>query len=190
MDFWTGFFWHKNDKKGYFQGMFFNNFKRNFKKKFSWDTLGKHHHKNIAVHLGIAQIAIGPPPPHSNGHSVAPIFGQHHANARLYMVISSKNRCHKPSWQAFWPPQNQANACLYLDNSPPNRCQKPSWQGFRPPPPNGQCPNELLYFLSGASLNRWNLIWFKLIWFMLIWFKENTDHGYNDEQWKTFLPFN
>ena len=25
--------------------------------------LGKHHHKNIAVHLGIAQIAIGPPPP-------------------------------------------------------------------------------------------------------------------------------
>ena len=46
--------------------------------------LGKPHHKNIAVHLGIAQIAIGPPSPHSNGHSVAPIFGQNHANARLY----------------------------------------------------------------------------------------------------------
>ena len=46
-----------------------------------------------------------------------------HANARLYMVISSKNRCHKPSWQ-----------------------------GLRPPPPNGQCPNEQRYFYSGASL--------------------------------------
>merc|ERR1712226_968180 len=34
-------------------------------------------------------------------HSVAPIFGQNHANARLYMVISSKNRCHKPSWQGL-----------------------------------------------------------------------------------------
>ena len=63
-------------------------------------------------------------PPHSNGHSVAPIFGQNHANARLY-----------------------------LDISPKNRCPKPSWQGFRPrPPPNGQCPNELLYFLSGATI--------------------------------------
>ena len=30
------------------------------------------------------------PPPHSNGHSVAPIFGQNHANARLYMDISPK----------------------------------------------------------------------------------------------------
>ena len=73
--------------------------------------------------MGIAQIAIGPPSPHSNGHSVAPIFGQNHVNARLYMVISPKNRCHKPSWQ-----------------------------GFRPPAPNGQCPNELLYFYGGASL--------------------------------------
>ena len=59
----------------------------------------------------------------SNGHSVAPIFGQNHVNASLYMVISPKNRCHKPSWQ-----------------------------GFRPPAPNGQCPNELLYFYGGASL--------------------------------------
>ena len=64
-------------------------------------TLGKLQHKNIAVHLGIAQKAIGPPPPHSNGHSVAPIFGQNHANARFYMDISPKNRCHKPSWQFF-----------------------------------------------------------------------------------------
>ena len=53
--------------------------------------LGKPQHKNIAVHLGIAQIAIGPPSPHSNGHSVAPIFGQNHSNARLYMDISLKN---------------------------------------------------------------------------------------------------
>ena len=57
---------------------------------FKHIVLGKPHHKNIAVHLGIAQIAIGPPP-HSNGHSVAPIFGQNHANARLYMDISPKN---------------------------------------------------------------------------------------------------
>ena len=62
------------------------------------------------------------PPPLSNGHSGAPIFGQNHANA--------------------W---------LYLDISPKNRCPKLSWQGFRHPPPNGQCPNELLYFLNGAS---------------------------------------
>ena len=48
---------------------------------------------------------------------------KNHANARLYMVISSKNRCHKPSWQ-----------------------------GLRPPPPNGQCPNEQRYFFGGASL--------------------------------------
>ena len=39
------------------------------------------------------------PPPLSNGHSVAPIVGQNHANARLYML----NRCHKPSWQGFRP---------------------------------------------------------------------------------------
>ena len=97
---------------------------------FSTTTLGKPQHKNIAVHLGIAQIAIGPTPPHSNGHSVAPIFGQNHANARLYMVISSKNRCHKPSWQ-----------------------------GFRPPAPNGQCPNELLYFYGGASLSHIGMTW-------------------------------
>ena len=98
--FWTfeqGFFGIKMIKRGIFRVCFSIILREILKKKFSWDTLGKHHHKNIAVHLGIAQIAIGPPPPHSNGHSVAPIFGQHHANARLYMVISSKNRCHKPS---------------------------------------------------------------------------------------------
>ena len=80
-------------------------------------------------HLGIAQIAIGPPHPHSNGHSVAPIFGQNHANARLYMDIIPKNRCHKPSWQ-----------------------------GFRPPHPNGQCPNEQRFFYSGASLSLWTCL--------------------------------
>ena len=87
-------------------------------------TLGKHHYKKISVHLGIAQIAIRPTPPQSNGHSVAPIFGQNHAIARLYMDIIPKNRCHKPSWQ-----------------------------GFRPPHPNGQCPNEQRFFYSGASLS-------------------------------------
>ena len=58
-------------------------------------ALGKPQIKFVSVHLGIAQIAIGPPSPHSNGHSVAPIFGQNHANARLYMDISPKNRCQK-----------------------------------------------------------------------------------------------
>jgi len=33
LDFWTGFFWHKNDTKGYFQGMFFQQFKEKFKKE-------------------------------------------------------------------------------------------------------------------------------------------------------------
>ena len=28
LDIWTGLFWHKNDTKEYFQGMFFNNLKR------------------------------------------------------------------------------------------------------------------------------------------------------------------
>ena len=36
---------------------------------------GKPHRIKIHVHLGIAQIALGPPPPHSNGHSVALFFG-------------------------------------------------------------------------------------------------------------------
>ena len=94
--------------------------------QMSWPrpALGKPQWENIVVHLGIAQIAIGPPlPPHSNRHFVAPIFGQNHANARLYMDISPKNRCHKPSWQ-----------------------------GFRPPHPNGQCPNEQRFSYVGASL--------------------------------------
>ena len=56
--------------------------------------------------------------------SVAPIFGQNHANARLY-----------------------------LDISPKIGAPKHPGRGLEPPfPPNGQCPNELLYFLSGASL--------------------------------------
>ena len=38
----------------------------------------------MAVHLGIAQIAIGLPPAVKR----APIVGQNHANARLYMDIS------------------------------------------------------------------------------------------------------
>ena len=109
--FWTfeqGFFGIKMIKRGIFRVCFSIILREFLKKKFSWDTLGKHHHKNIAVHLGIAQIAIGPPSPHSNGHSVAPIFGQNHANARLYMDISPKNRCHKPSWQGFRPPPKRA----------------------------------------------------------------------------------
>ena len=79
--------------------------------------------------MGIAQIAIRPTPPQSNGHSVAPIFGQNHANARLYMDIIPKNRCHKPSWQ-----------------------------GFRPPHPNGQCPNEQrFFFIVVLPLGDWHL---------------------------------
>ena len=46
LDFWTGLFWHKNDTKGYFQGMFFNNLKR----KISTGHIGK-------------QDTFDPPPP-------------------------------------------------------------------------------------------------------------------------------
>ena len=35
-------------------------------------------------------------------------FGQNRANARLYLDISPKNRCHKPYWQGFGPPPKWA----------------------------------------------------------------------------------
>ena len=60
--FWTfeqGFFGIKMIQRGIFRVCFFNNLKRNLKKKFSWDTLGKHHYKNISVHLGIARLGGG-----------------------------------------------------------------------------------------------------------------------------------
>ena len=45
------------------------------------------------------------PPPALKRALCGTYFGQNHANARLYMDISPKNRCHKPSWQGFRPPK-------------------------------------------------------------------------------------
>ena len=73
--FWTfeqGFFGIKMIQRGIFRVCFFNNLKRNLKKKFSWDTLGKHHYKNISVHLGIARLGGGSQP--LPGWFVAAIF--------------------------------------------------------------------------------------------------------------------
>ena len=39
-------------------------------------AFGKPHYKQIPFHLGISEIEIGPPPPHSNEHSGA-IFSGH-----------------------------------------------------------------------------------------------------------------
>ena len=38
------------------------------------DSLGKHHYKKISVHLGIAQIAIRPPPPRSQTGTLWHLF--------------------------------------------------------------------------------------------------------------------
>ena len=92
--------------------------------------LGKPHRKNHPRHLGIALLAIAPPPPHSNGHSGALHLGK---------------KCPKPSGQGSRPPQNEGN-------SSKKSCPKPSGQGVCPPPPNGQCPNAWGDFLNGASL--------------------------------------
>ena len=89
-----------------------------------------------------------PPPPHSNGHSVAPIFGQNHANARLYMDISPKNRCHKPSWQGFRPPPPPAlKRALCGTYFWAKSCKCPFVHGHF-----GQCPNEQRFSYVGASL--------------------------------------
>ena len=109
------------------------------------------------LYLGIVQIAITPPPPHSNGHSgalfsgaILPFFDFYHFFYHFHHF--SLNKCPKPSGQGFRPPQHQANARLNLENSSIKKCPKPSGQGFRPPPPNGQCPNRGGDILKGASL--------------------------------------
>ena len=76
------------------------------------EYLGKPHLRNHPRHLGIALLAIAPPPPHSNGHSGALHLGK---------------KCPKPSGQGSRPPQNEGN-------SSKKSCPKPSGQGFRPPP--------------------------------------------------------
>ena len=77
----------------------------------------------------------------------------------------SLHKCPKPSWQAFWPPTIKQIAHLNLDNSSLNKCSKPSWQALRPPSPNGQCPNWLQDFFSGASLNTTTSFhWSKNLW--------------------------
>ena len=71
------------------------------------------------LHLGIAQIAFTPPPPHSNGHSGALFFRRDFTILPFlpFCLPFSLNKCPKPSGQGFRPPQNQANARLNLENS-------------------------------------------------------------------------
>ena len=94
--------------------------------------LGKPHRKNHPRHLGIALLAIAPPPPHSNGHSGALHLGK---------------KCPKPSGQGSRPPQNEGN-------SSQKSCPKPSGQGFRPhPPPKRAMPKCLRYLLRRGFPN-------------------------------------
>ena len=111
--------------------------------------------------MGIAQIAITPPPRTQTGTlghffsgAILPFFTIFTIFYPFYhfFTIFSLNKCPKPSGQGFRPPQNQANAHLNLENSSLKKCPKPSGQGFRPPPPNGQCPNGGGDKLKGASL--------------------------------------
>ena len=93
------------------------------------------------LYLGIAQIAITPPPRTQTG-TLGHFFFRHDFTIlpflRLFLpffTIFSLNKCPKPSGQGFRPPQNQANAHLNLENSSLKKCPKPSGQGFRPPHP-------------------------------------------------------
>ena len=100
--------------------------------------------------MGIAQIAIAPPPLHSNGHSGALYFRTDLSKCHLnfnFHCTSAPNHPGKGS-----DPPNQANAPLNMDNSSQNKCPKPFGQGSRPPPPFGQCLNRPCVFFSGASL--------------------------------------
>ena len=77
--------------------------------------LGKPQIKKCRVYLGIAQIAIAPPPLHSNGHSGALYFRTDLSKCHLnfnFHCISAPNHPGKGS-----DPPNQANAPLNMDNS-------------------------------------------------------------------------
>ena len=122
--------------------------------------LGKPLSIRCHLYLGIALIAITPPPPHSNGHSGALFFRRDFTILPFlpFCLPFSLNKCPKPSGQGFRPPQNQANARLNLENSSLKKCPKPSGQGFRLPPPNGQCPNRGGDLLKGASLKSASIV--------------------------------
>ena len=104
--------------------------------------------------MGIAQIAITPPPPHSNGHSGALFFRRDFTILPFlpFCLPFSLNKCPKPSGQGFRPPQNQANARLNLENSSLKKCPKPSGQGFRPPPQTGNAQIEVETSWKGLPL--------------------------------------
>ena len=141
-------------------------------KELAQSDLGKPPQKKCHFYLGIAQIAIAPPPrtqPGTLGHFIfRPIW------ATLSNHRFDGDKCPKASWQALTPSLTQANthlnfnfhcisapnhpgkhfdpptikqiAHLNLDNSSLNKCPKPSWQAFRPPP-HAQLNRE---YLSGV----------------------------------------
>ena len=92
------------------------------------------------LYLGIAQIAITPPP--ALKRALWGTFFQarfyHFLPFLPFFTIFSLNKCPKPSGQGFRPPQNHGNVHLNLENSSLKKCPKPSGQGFRPPSPFGR----------------------------------------------------
>ena len=102
---------------------------------FGWGHLGKHLSGWCHLYLGIAQIAITPPP-HTQTGTLGHFFQarfHHFTIFTIFFLPFSLNKWPKPSGQGFRPPQNQANARLNLENSSLKKCPKPSGQGFRPP---------------------------------------------------------
>ena len=92
--------------------------------------LGKPHRKCCRRHLGIALLAIAPPPPHSNGHSGA-----------LHLGKSAPNH---PGKGPDPPKIKQILPKKVAPNHPGKGLD---------PPPNGQCPNAWGDFFGGASLS-------------------------------------
>ena len=103
--------------------------------QYNYHVLGKAQFEKCWVYLGIAQIAIAPPPSPSLKRALWGTLFLDRLEQMPFELQFSLHKCPKPSWQGFRPPQNQANARLNLVNSSLKKCPKPSGQGFRPPPP-------------------------------------------------------
>ena len=154
------------------------------KLKVEETILGKHHWESCSLQTGIAQIAIAPPPLHSNGHSGALVFGHYFyhfeglyasGNGNIWSAfiqqwvyasnawgkalwkkhkVSYRHKSPKPSWQPSWPPHNQTNAHFSWGTSSLNKCPKPSGQAFR----QKQGYTHLNCYLSKIWKN-WAAIW-------------------------------